>query len=553
MARPSLQAVGQNALGSFQRMTAPQRVTLGLAFAATAIGVFLLARATSAMPMTTLYANLDPDVAAEITAELDAQGVPYDLQAGGRVIQVPSADVHQVRLDLAAQDLPSGSGGWEVFENQGITASAFQEDVAYQRAMEGELAQTIASIDTVRSANVHLVMPESDLFAADDMHASASVLVDTGSQTLSAMQVQAVINLVASSIEGLTADQVSLVDGSGQVLAAPGGAGSSLDLEGDSRLRARLDYERSLETDLENLLANIVGPGLAMVTVAAELDFDAVTTTTEEHRPIESAEGDQLLINETTRNELYRTDLPAAEEGGELEIELPDDIDLDGDGELDEGVGEYILDERDANFAVDRVVTTSQNAPGAVTGLSVAVLLDEAEVDAARLGDIETLVGAAVGLNEERGDILAVQLLPINETVKTSIEESAVEPAVEAAGLDLVALIRTAGTVLIALIVVLLAIRNLARNPRRRVVEAVELSELEGGSAAELEAGETDEDDEDEDDEGEPEVAELAAGDEEEEEGEPPEARLQHLIANQTEDVAGVLRSWLNETEEVPI
>ena len=538
MARPSVQAVGQNALASFQRMTGPQRVTLGLAFAATALGVFLVARATSTVPMSTLYADLEPDVAAEITAELDARGVPYDLAAGGRVIEVPSADVHQVRLDLAGQDLPGGSGGWEILENQSITASAFDQRVGYQRAMEGELARTISSIDSVRSANVHLVIPENDLILDDDTMASASVLIDTGSNGLSAMQVQAVVNLVASSVEGLVVDQVSLVDQTGNVLWAAGEGSAALDLGGDARARTRMDFERSLENDLETLLTNIVGPGLAIVEVAAELDFDASTTTTEEHRPIEAADGTQMMLDETTRQEFYRDDLAATEEGGELEIELPDDIIIDDGGEaVDEGV-KFVLDERDANYAVDRVVTTSQNAPGAITALSVAVLLDEAEVDAARVGDIETLVGAAVGLNEERGDTLAVTLLPINEGVKTAITEAGAEIEAEGGGLDLVALIRTVGTVLVALVVVLLALRNLSRNPRRRVIESVELNELEAGVTAALEAGETADDEQDDE---EP----------EEEQGDPPEIRLQHLIANQTDDVAGVLRTWLNEAEEV--
>ena len=136
----------------------------------------------------------------------------------------------------------------------------------------------------------------------------------------------------------------------------------------------------------------------------------------------------------------------------------------------------YVLDERDARTTpIDRVVTTSQNAPGAVTALSVAVVLDEAGVDAARLGDIETLVGAAVGLNEERGDNLAVTSSCPSTRGSGPPSRPAAEPVVEGGGLDLVALIRTVGTAVVALVVILLAIRNLARNPRRRVVESVDV------------------------------------------------------------------------------
>jgi flagellar M-ring protein FliF len=534
MARPSLQAVGQNALGSFQRMTGPQRVTLGLAFAATAIGIFLVARATSSVPMTTLYADLDPEVAAEVTSALDARGVPYELEAGGRLIRVPAAEVHSVRLDLAADDLPSGSGGWEIVENQSVTASATVIDVAIVRAMQDELARTISSIDTVRSANVHLVMPEDDLFADDDRHPSAAILVDTGGETLGPMQVQAIVNLTASAVEGLQADQVSLADETGRVLAAPGGDATTLDLAGDYRFRTRLEFEQSLEGKVEAMLANVVGPGLAIVEVTADLDFDAETVTSEENTAVETADGEQAVSNEILRNELYRDQVPVATEGGELEIELPDEelVDDDGNAEVDEGVI-YLDQERQRDALVNRVTTTRQSAPGSISSLSVAVLLDETEVDEARVDEIEGLVGAAVGLNENRGDVMSVTLLPFNDDVRTSLEEAVDEVDTGGGGLDLVALIRTAGTVVVALIVLLLAIRNLSRNPRRRVIESVELNELESGVAAALEAGSTDQADE-------------------ESHGEPPEQRLQHLIANQTDDVAGVLRSWLNEGEQVP-
>ncbi|MGI9597405.1 MAG: flagellar basal-body MS-ring/collar protein FliF, partial [Acidimicrobiales bacterium] len=139
----NLQVIGQNAASSVQRMTGPQRVTLALAFAATALGVFLVAKTTSSTPMSTLYTDLEATAAADITAELDAQGVPYEVLNGGRVIQVPAGQVHNLRLNLSAQGLPNSDGGWSILDNQGITTSAFEQRVGYQRAMEGELASTI--------------------------------------------------------------------------------------------------------------------------------------------------------------------------------------------------------------------------------------------------------------------------------------------------------------------------------------------------------------------------------------------------------------------------
>ena len=489
--------------------------------------------------MSTLYADLDPDVAAEITTALDAQGDP--LRAGwpaGRIIQVPSSDVHQVRLDLAAQDLPGGNGGWDVLDDQSITASAFDQRVGYQRAMEGELARTISSIDDIRTANVHLVIPERDLFAGDDQHASASILVDTGGQSLSAMQVQAVVNLVASSIEGLTSDAVSVADEAGQVLWAAGEGTASFGVGSEARMRAQIEVERALEVKIESMLVNVVGPGLVEVAVNAELDFDEITTTSEDHQPVVTADGDQAVVSETTSDRLYRDEIPVAQEDGELAIELPEDVlvDDDGDGTIDEGV--IVLDQqRQTDSLYDTVARTTISTPGEIESLSVSVLLDEAEVDEARLGDIEQLVNGVVGLNEERGDLLTVQLLPFDEDVKAAIEATAVEVEPAGEGLDLVALVRTAGTAIVALVVLLLAIRSLSRNPRRQVIESVELSELGAGTAAALEAG----------------TAVDTTGRADDDEAEPPELRLQHLIANQTDEVAGVLRTWLSEGDEVSV
>lgn len=532
--------IGQNAASSVQRMTGPQRVTLALAFAATALGVFLVARTTGNPPMSTLYTNLEATAAAEITAQLDSQDVPYELLNGGRIIQVPSSQVQQLRLTMASQGLPNSDAGWSVLDNQGITASTFQQRVGYQRAMEGELAQTISAIEGVSSANVHLAIPEHDLFVDDSTQPTASVLLVTGgSNSISPMQVDAIVNLVASSIEGLSPDQVSVADASGRVLAAPGQGSGVVGLEGDTQLRARREFEAVMENDLEALLALVVGPGHAVVNVAADLDFDSIVTVTEEYRPNESPAGDQVKLAETTRAEIYRGDDAAAEEGGELEIELPDDEENTEDTATaqDSGVN-YSLDEQDVQYAVDKVITNASNAVGTVTSLSVAVLLDEAAVDAERVGDLQTLIETASGISVDRGDSVAVTLMPLNEDVMAAIDASnatgelaAGEEAAAGGALDIIGLARTVGTVLVALVVLILGLRYVSRGSKRKVIDSVDLTELEAGSVASIGAGS---------DSGE-------AGDN----GEPPELKLQSLIANQTDDVADVLRSWLNEAEEV--
>ena len=531
MAGLNLDAVVRNATASVQRMTGPQRVTLAMAFMATAMAVFLVARVTGTTQMSTLYADLDPSTAAEIVQELDSPGVAFELENGGRMIKVPSDQVHTVRLNLSSQGLPNSGEGWSVLDDQGITTSAFDQRVGYQRAMEGELAKTIATIDGVASANVHLAIPEHDLILDDAKQASASVLLVTnGSEGVAPMQVDAIVNLVASSIEGLHPDQVSVADESGQVLAAPGEGSGVVGIEGDSQLRAKREYEATLEGDLESLLSAVVGPGLAVVNVAAELDFDSVHTVTESYQPTADDDGTQMLISETSREEIYRDETVAEAEDGELAIELPEDEtteDETTDTATDESV-KYSLDERDANYAVDKVVTDSESAVGQVTSLSVAVLLDETAVEESDLSEIEELVQAAAGIDAERGDSLAVSLMPLNEDFRASVEAmTASEDTATSEGMDIVGLVRTVLTGLLALVVVIFGLRYINRGSKREVIDSLELDALESAvsSQAELTAGEFD--------------------------GEPPEIRLQGLIANQTDDVAGVLKTWLSDAEEV--
>lgn len=532
MAGVNVEALGRSAASSFERMTGPQRITLALAFSATVMGMFLMSRITGNPPMSTLYADLDPSTAAAIVGQLDTQGIAYELADGGRRIQVPAEQVHAVRLDLSSQGLPGGGEGWSVLDDNGITTSAFDQRVGYQRAMEGELAKSIATIDGISSANVHLVIPESDLLIGDDVMASASVLlVSSGSYSITPMQVDAIVNLVSSSVEGLRPDQVSVADESGRVLAAPGDGSGVVGLEGDSQLRAKREYESLLEADLESLLAALVGPGLAVVTVAAELDFDAVTTVTESYQPTESTAGDQMMLAETTRAEIYRGEGAGDDENGTLAIEQPE-VGAGGDATevtADDDVA-YSLDERDATFAVDKVITNAENAVGNVSSLSVAVLLDESAVDAGRLAEIESLVQAAAGIDAQRGDTLAVSLLPLNEQFRdtaTAVVEGT-EAASAGGGLDIIGLVRTVLTALVAALVIILGLRFVAKGPRRETIESLDLAELGTGAA------------------GVSSVSEDGGGS-----NEPPDVTLQHLIANQSDDVAGVLRSWLSEADEV--
>src|SRR5690606_8735629 len=216
------------------------------------------------------------------TERLDSDGVSYELADAGSTVKVPRDELYDVRMQLSADGLPSGgSAGWSVLDDQGITASEFSQRVGFQRALEGELARTIRSIDAVEAATVHLALPRDTAFALDERNASASVLVRTRpGATLDGGQVQAIVNLVASSVDRLEPDAVTVADASGLVLAAPGQR--SVDYAGnDMNMRQARAFEQSVATEIQAMLTSVVGLGRAVVNVTAELDFDEQTVTRE--------------------------------------------------------------------------------------------------------------------------------------------------------------------------------------------------------------------------------------------------------------------------------
>src|SRR4051812_6036893 len=220
-----------------------QKVITGLAVVALIFGGMMFSSWASKPTYVPLFSNLQPSDASAITSKLTSSKVPFKLSDGGGTILVPQNQVYQQRLDLSASGLPTGGNqGYSLLDKQGITTSEFQQRVDYQRAMEGELAKTVGAIDGVAAATVHLVIPAQDVFAGDSSKPSASVLIqNVPGKSTSPGQVQAVVHLVSSSIEGLDPDSVTVADAKGNVLSAPGSGG--LAAAGDARGEQTKTYE----------------------------------------------------------------------------------------------------------------------------------------------------------------------------------------------------------------------------------------------------------------------------------------------------------------------
>lgn len=540
MAKFDVAGATERARRTFDGFTRGQKTMLGLAGAVVMIGALLLSRWSGQQSYATLYSNLAPADAASVTQALDAQGVKYQLGGGGSSILVPQDAVYSTRIALSAKGLPSdGAPGYALLDKQGLTTSEFRQHVDYQRALEGELTKTIRVIDGVTGASVHIVIPQEDLFTGDTTKPSASVLVQTnGSSTLTSNQVQAIVHLVASSVEGLSPDDVTVADANGNVLAAPGQNGSA---SSNSRVEQTKAYEDQLATSLQAMVQKVTGDGHAVVRVKAELDYDAKKTTTETYADPKT----RTALAEKISKETFSGGSGAAATGVLGPNGAPVTTLAPGAtaSNIPGTASSYVKEDSQSDFAIGKVVEEVSATPGTITRLSVAVLLDKSKkLKPADAASLQKLVSAAAGLQTARGDKL--ELGQINFDV-TGAKAAAAELALASQAESKKAmndLIKSGMLGLLAFVSIFLAWRG-AKKSSARQVSAIPLESLpRANTALALPPPVVLADDDDEDDDlddpillGQMPAIPL------------PEARpdIAALIERQPEDVANTLREWL--------
>src|SRR3954447_15911982 len=286
-------------LSLLQSMSNRGKALLAASVVGVALVAFLLVSLAIKPSYATLSAGMDPAQTGKITAALDGQGIGYQLANGGTAIKVTQGDLSKARVALAGKGL-SASGGatgsWDKFDSQKLGASNFQQKVAYQRALEGQIAQTVGQVAGVEGATVQLTMPDDQLFADQAKPATAAVLLGGGASTLEGGAVRGIANLVASSVPNLKSSSVTITDGAGQMLwptneAAGGGA--------PSKTAAESRYDAQLSSQLNAIIARTVGPDKAQVRVKSDLNVD--NTSREElayakqGTPIETTEDTERL------------------------------------------------------------------------------------------------------------------------------------------------------------------------------------------------------------------------------------------------------------------
>jgi flagellar M-ring protein FliF len=292
-------SVQQQLTGLVGRLTTSQKVTIGVVTVAAIAGIILLVTAVNAPTYNTLFTNLNPEDASKIVAKLKEQSIPYQLDDGGKTIMVPKQKVYELRLALAGEGLPQSSViGYEIFDRTNLGISDFVQKVNYRRALEGELARTILTIEEVEAARVHLVVPEKALFKEDEKPATASVVLKLkSSKPLKADVVQGIAHLVSSSVEGLDAGNVTIVDSRGQLLSDVHKPNSVAALTA-TQYEMQQRVEGYLGQKAMALLESVVGSGNALVQVNAELDFRQVERTLEQYDPDRTAVRSEQISEE---------------------------------------------------------------------------------------------------------------------------------------------------------------------------------------------------------------------------------------------------------------
>ncbi len=401
-------------------------VMAGVAAALTAFFLYT-AGVISTPPKSILFSGLEPRDASAVTAKLDAMNVPYDVKADGGTIMVPADQVTKLRMDLAQDNLPAAGVGYEIFDkSDAFGTTAFVQNINRLRALEGELARSIQTIDGVEMTRVHLVVPERQIFSREQQAPSASVVLRTRG-TLSRGQVLAIQHLVAAAVASLSPDRVAIVDDKGDLLAG-GTEKTGEDAVASSQEQHTTDYEDRIRQRVESMVASVVGQGHVRAQVTANVDYNRVNETSETFDP------DSKVVRSTQTVEQNSND-----SNGSAPVSVANALPGQQQAGNDANKSSSGRTEETTNYEISKTVKTSTVDQGVVKKLSIAVVVDGSDKNgkyvprsAMEMRQIEALVKSAIGFDAARGDVVQVVNMPFAR-VDTTLGTPAPEPLL---GLD---------------------------------------------------------------------------------------------------------------------
>lgn len=371
-----------------------------LAFLATCV---LLLKMASAPSYVEVMAGVDPAQTGKITAVLDQRGIGYEIRSNGTAIAVDRGQTGAARMALAEGGVTgvAKQPGFELLDKQKLGASNFQQQVAYQRALEGQIANTIGQIDGVGSAQVSLTLPKDQLFADETQPATAAVLLGSSADSVDPAAIRGIANLVSSSVQGLKTQNVTITDAAGTMLWPTGDSAGGTEMSSKPAAEAR--YNAQLEASLNAMLTSTLGPNKAHVQVHSDLNVDRST----QERLQYAKTG--VPLKTVAETETMRGTGGAGGGAAGTATNIPSYAQSRGGGST--STSNYSHKTSNTDFGVDKTVTRTQVAPGAVNRLDVALVLDKAAattLGAAGLRQLQAAVASAAGVQRQRGDTLAV-------------------------------------------------------------------------------------------------------------------------------------------------
>jgi len=448
-----------------------QKTLAVIGIAVLVLGGLALSSWASKPTMSPLFTSLSAADASAVVDQLNTEGVKYQLTDGGGTVMVPNDQLYAMRLKLAAAGLPANAdgAGYSLLDNMGMTSSEFQQQVTYQRAMEGELAKTIGAMQGVSAATVKLALPKDTVFVANKADPTASVFVrTTPGVSLSPDQVQAVVHLVSAGIVGMKPADVAVIDSTGKVLSTVGNdpsAGMAGQQTGE--------YEARVQSAVQALLDQVVGVGKSAVTLNADLNYDQTQATNEQFTSTPGV----LPLASATKTEGYTgSGSSAAGVLGPDNIAVPS-----GTG----GAGTYNSTSTDVNNAVNKLTEVTTTAPGSVRRQSLAVAIDAKTAAGLDMTQLTAWLSAAAGINTTRGDTIAVQPMTFDTSAAQSATDALAAADKASAKLAQAALIKQAaigGAILVVFLWIVIAMARRSRRSRREALDIGELSMMDRGS-----------------------------------------------------------------------
>ena len=398
------------------------KIIIGVLGVAMIVAFIFLIMAGGSSNYKPLFGDLSSQDADAIVERLQEQNIDYKLADNGSTILVPENVVYETRLDMAGEGLPDqGMVGFEIFDETNFGTTDFERQVNFYRALGGEMSRTIQNMEIIEYARVQVTAPQESLYIEEEKPSEASVLLKVKSgYNISQNEITAISNLVAGGVQGLTTENVTIVDTNGNLLSNnTDGSGINSTEMTSNQFEMQRDFENQLKTDLRSMLMKVVGPGNFTVQVNAKLNFDQRETESKSYSPVVDDEG--IVRSQESQQVTEEGQTGTAQGAPGVEENVPQEEATQYQGEDTETQSSsYESSSTVTNYEINEKIETHKYAPGDVEQLSVSVILNDEE-DEETVNNIRNAVQAAIGYQEDRNDQVSVTSMQFND----SLEEEA--------------------------------------------------------------------------------------------------------------------------------